>query len=308
MPYICTRYVAEGGAVLIKIEFANRNDCEKIYHHITKHIENGNYEVVFRVSVKKTSKKQLYLSFGQDEVTFQYVVKPMLSRVFADYITSKFELKWLNTVLENSFYYKDEEEKNAIISLFYLITEGKRADLPNTKNIPSRKTVIENAVKTLLEDSFKKEMSFSFDSFLKFRLKEYREYIATYIEIAIDEYKLEQDYQSFVENLRSVLERKKPLVNALHIVYTSKAVFYDEHFQLISEEKIKAEVNQSGFGFNQTVIEPTLLQPLLMFAPKEITVYAEHEQTDLLYTLKNIFQERLTIRSLAELPDVTNSI
>ncbi|MFA8437883.1 sporulation protein YtxC [Pueribacillus sp. YX66] len=292
---------------MIKVEFSNRQDCEQIYNQIMNHIENGNYEVVFGVSVKKVGKELLYITFDRDEVTFQYVIQPMLSHVFADYILATFELTWLRDVLKENFYYEDKDEIQEIVSLFYSIMNGKRTDLPNVTSIPSRQGLIENAVNSLLDDSFKKELSFSFDSFLKFRMKEYRECILTYIEMAIDEYKLEQDYQSFIENLRSFLGKKTPIMNVLHIVYTNKPVFFDEHFHLIHEEQITRAMNNTSFFSHQSLIEPTLLQPLLTFAPKEVIVYADDDQTGILYTLKNIFQERLSIRSLKEVPDMSTS-
>lgn len=293
---------------MIKVEFSNRQDCEEIYNRIANHIEKGNYEVVFGVFVKKIGKRLLNITFDRNEVTFQYVIQPMLSRVFADYILATFERTWLHEILTDTFYYEDEDEMTAIVSLFYLIMNGKRADLPNAKSIPSRQGLIEDAVNSLLEDSFKKELSFSFDSFLKFRMKEYRECIATYIEMAIDEYKLEQDYQSFIENLRSFLVRKKPMMSVLHIVYTNKPVFYDERFRLIHEEQITKAMNNTSFFSHQSLMEPTLLQPLLTFAPKEVILYADNDVTGLLYTLKNIFQERLSIRSLKEVPDISTSM
>ncbi len=289
---------------MIKVDFSNRRDCEEIFHRISEHIAKGNYDAAFGVSAKKVGKKLLYIAFDKKEATFQYVLQPMLSRVFAEYIIATFEPKWLHDMLTNHFYYEDKNEIHDIISLFYFIMEGKHAELPNVKTIPSREALIEDAVRSLLEDSFRKELSFSFDSFLKFRIKAYRECIAAYLEMAIDEYKLEQDYQSFIENLRSFLHRKKPMIDILHIVYTNKPTFFDERFQLIDEEKIAKAISNTGYFLQQSVIESTLLQPLLTFAPKEVHLYVDSDLTGLLYTLKNIFQERLIIRRLKDVPDM----
>lgn len=294
------KYAAEGGDVLIKVEFSDVTACEKIYQFIMTHIEKGDYHSAFDVTLKKIGKRQLYIQFRRDEVTFQFVVKPMLSRVFTDYILLAHELHWLHDKLESQFFYYDVEEREAIVSLFYLIIDGKRDDIPNANGIPSRQHLIENAVKSLLQEGFQEELSFSFDSFLKFRLKEYQQFLFTYMAMAIDEYKLEQDYQNFIQNLRSFLDKKQASINKLHVVFEGEPFFYDEQFRLIEEGKIAFAVKQSGFFSEHTPIEPTLLQPLLALAPNEVELYADEDETGLLYTLQNIFQERLTIRSISE--------
>lgn len=284
---------------MIKVDFSNRQDCEDIYHRMTKHLKKIN---VHDISVRKDGRKMLSVTFNREKKVFHHVLQPMLSRVFAEYIIETYELKWLHEELTEMYFYEDREEKREIVSIFYLIMEGKYSDLPNAKSIPSRRSLIETAVKSLLEDSFKRELSFSFDSFLKFRIKEYREFIATYIAMAIDEYKLEQDYQSFIENLRSFLVRKQPVIETVHVVYTNQPRFYDERLQLIHQHQLTKE---SSFFSHQSVIEPTLLQPLLTLAPKHVYLYADDDVTGLLYTLQNIFQERLTIRSLKEMPNIS---
>lgn len=287
---------------MIVVQFSNRDDCDDIYKRLQTHIENGKYDEVFQTSVKRV-KRTLYITFNRDDITFQYVIQPMISQVFANYIIDTYELDWVEGILRDLFCYEDDKEIEAITTLFCLITEGKREDLPNAKRLPSRIQVIEDAVHKLLEDSFKKELSFSFDSFLQFRLKDYRECLVTYVEMAIDEYKLEQDYQNFIDNLRSFLVRKQPLIDLIHVVYTDRPKFYDESFRMIREDQIQIAMKKTSFS-QHSLIEPTVLKPLLTFAPKKIVLYTDHDLTGLFYTLKNIFQERLTFRSLKEAPDI----
>lgn len=287
---------------MIVVQFSKKDDCDKIYERLQVHIQRGNYDEVFSASVKQI-KKTLYITFNRGDVTFQHVIQPMIAQVFASYIIDTYELKWVRDILRDMFCYEDELEIEAITSLFCSITEGKRDDLPNVKRLPSRKRLIEDAVHVLLEDSYKKELSFSFDSFLKFRMKDYRECLLTYVEMAIDEYKLEQDYQNFIDNLRSSLIRKQPLIDLIHVIYTDKPKFYDESFRLICEDQIHRAMKKTSFS-EHSLIEPTILKPLLTFAPKKIVLFTDNDITGLFYTLKNIFQERLTIRSLKEAPDI----
>jgi len=284
------------------VQFSKRDDCDEVFKRLQAQIDNENAGGVFYLSLKKV-KKTLYITQHRGDIAFHDVIQPLISQVFASYIIDAYELKWVREILQEIFYYEDEKEIEAITSLFCSITEGKRADLPNAKRLPSRHKLIEDAVHILLEDSFTKELSFSFDSFLKFRIKNYRECLLTYVEMAIDEYKLEQDYQNFIDNLRSFLVRKQPLMDLIHVIYTDRPTFYDESFRRIHEDQILHVMKNASF-LQHSLIEPTVLKPLLTFAPKKIVLYTDHDITGLFYTLKNIFQERLTFRSLKEAPDI----
>lgn len=306
VPYICTRNAAKGGVVLITIKFSNRADCEAIYTCLHEHIQTGEYEAVFGISVRRPNSKQLVILSGHDRATYTYVFQPMFAKVVKNYIITRYEQKWIHELLEKKFFFTDNDERNAISSLCYLIMNGKKSDLPNLNQLQSREHAIEEAMLSLLVEGFDNEFTFSFDAFIQFRLREYKECLRRYLEIAIDEYKLEQEYQSFIENLRAFLHRRQPVINTIIVLYNKKPIFYDQNLRLINQAEITAALRSSGFFFSKTMIESSLLQPLLALAPTQIKLFSDLDESGILYTLKNIFQERITFYSLQELGHIQN--
>ena len=281
---------------MITVQFSNKRDCDHLYRCIHKHLLH-----VSGIRVIRGKGDRLLISSEEDLSVFRSVAQPLLAQVFTAYIIAAYEKKWILECLETKFYYSDPEEKNAIVSITCAIMDGQKPELPQVDQLPSRDELIETAILSLLREKGN-HFVFNFDSFLKFRLKAYRECLTSYVEMAIDEYKFEQDYQSFVNHLRAFVNRKKPVVKNVHILYDQKPVFYDGDLCLIHDEKIAKAIKASGFLSVNTIIESSLLQPLLALAPSRVFCYTLSDESGLFYTLKNIFQERLTFHSLEEFP------
>lgn len=84
------------------------------------------------------------------------------------------------------------------MEIIYSVLEGQREELAVLIKANGEEAKIRDAVEEIFQD----HVSFSFDSFLKFRLRPYLKMLESYVEIAIDEYKMEQEYQMFIQTLR----------------------------------------------------------------------------------------------------------
>ncbi|BBP91448.1 hypothetical protein BsIDN1_50660 [Bacillus safensis] len=51
---------------------------------------------------------------------------------------------------------------------------------------------------------------FSIGSFMTFRLSEYDRRLKNYVEVSIEEYKMEQEYQNFIQSLRDYVMAREP--------------------------------------------------------------------------------------------------
>ncbi|GAA3320716.1 hypothetical protein GCM10020331_032850 [Ectobacillus funiculus] len=58
-------------------------------------------------------------------------------------------------------------------------------------------------------------------------------YLVRLTELAIDEYKLEQEYQSFVEMLRQHVYTRKSRLSCLHLVYNGSFTFFTMNVELV---------------------------------------------------------------------------
>ncbi len=77
---------------------------------------------------------------------------------------------------------------------------------------------LESYIKSSLNNWLCDPLSFSFSSYVRFRLRTYREMVAKLAEVAIDEYKLEQEYQMFIETLRQQVRSRKSRLSCVHLI------------------------------------------------------------------------------------------
>ena len=59
--------------------------------------------------------------------------------------------------------------------------------------------------------------------------------LRSYVEAAIDEYKMEQEYQTFIQSLRDYVMSKEPMLDHVHIVHDGYFVLWE--LKYISERE-----------------------------------------------------------------------
>ncbi len=133
---------------------------------------------------------------------------------------------WFRTLITEKYLYSDEEEIQQILDITHSILEGERKELNIFIKDPEEKNILKQAINQIL----KRTISFSFDSFIKFRLRSFLDRLEKYVELAIDEYKMELEYQTFIQTLREFISNRSAMVNCLHLLVKEDVVFYNETF------------------------------------------------------------------------------
>ncbi|MBM6617509.1 putative sporulation protein YtxC [Bacillus suaedaesalsae] len=200
------------------------------------------------------------------------------------------EPQYIRYFLSTMFFYEDETEQLQIIEMVQsLVSDDEERLHPSLKEGYPREEIIKRALSMFLT----KQVQFSFEAFLTFRLKDYLLRLQEYIEVAIDEYKLEQDYQDFIETLRKYIACKTSHINLIHVVQEKERfIFYDEMF---TELEVKVELEEefvSNYGFE---VDQELIAPLLLLSPASIHLYSANLDHGIVQTVVSIFQERVTI-------------
>ncbi|MFD1735942.1 putative sporulation protein YtxC [Bacillus salitolerans] len=272
------------------ISFEKSSDAEDVYKIIQEFI---NEPIQYMdIALEECT---LYINIEKDELfcIHTYVV-PALTK----FVTEWKETLYLQEIISNIFYFHDEMEQQNIIQMVYSLVDEVECSTMKEKK---REEIVTQSLKKFLS----KNISFSFDAFVTFRLKEYLKRLEEYIELAIDEYKLEQDYQDFIESLRKYIFAKTPTFDLIHVVHEKDAfLFYDReykaithHIQLIEEDFVTI----NGFEVDKQVIAP-----LLFLAPKEIHLYTYFFDHGVVQTLMNIFQERIQCHQYEQFNNIKN--
>lgn len=211
--------------------------------------------------------------------------------------------EFLNKILIEKFHYENPYERQQIIEVVTEMCSGKRHELTALTGRINEYEIVKEAIISSLSS----EPPLMFESLLTFRLKEYRIALKRFLHVAIDEYRMEQEYQVFVHTLRDYLHRSRAKKRSLHLAVEEEVSFYDEKFNRMNKEKVMEMVDRRLIANHPLYIDSGVIAPLLSIAPERIYIYTESEEKPLVRTLINIFEERVSVRPLAELQGTSSS-
>jgi len=272
---------------LIEIYFEQANDAEKLFCLLNKR-QKKTAHPRFQTTYNGDSLVTIYI-YGDTDEAISCDLIPAMTTLILHFI----EDRLLLSIISDTFYFQDKEEQQQILQLAHSFLDGERYDYRMGKQPSvSRKTLIANALKHFLKDG----LSFSFSSFVTFRLKPYMEQLQHYVELAIDEYKLEQEYQNFVQMLRDFVAAKRPKLPVIHLVHKPPSfLFLDEKLREITAGELKQLIDRNLIVSQPMYIDSSLLAPLVSIAPAIIYLYTDHEEDGMVQTIQNVFQERIRL-------------
>ncbi len=240
--------------------------------------------------------KTITIFFHEQDVAH---MRALFIPIFTSCIIRAFEARWILSIISRTFFYENEEEQQQILQLACSFIEGERYDyrLRKKANI-SREQLIAQSLHECLHEGL-----FSFESLMTFRLKPYYDRLMHYVELAIDEYKLEQEYQAFVHMLREIVALRQPQMNALHVLYEHGSFqFFDERFVYLSPQQLKQWIDRRLMVSQPMYIDTSVLAPLVSIAPEKIWIYTDVTDVGMIQTIQNVFQERIELRTPLDFP------
>lgn len=282
-PYIWKQECLTGGTIVICIQFNNQDDQSYFYNIFQEyHIDN------LQVEEKTYQLNFIYPKENKEDILLN--IHTLLKR----FILEKKRTDWCKRILEEEFFFTDVDEQIQIIEMVYSILAGKRKDIP----LEIDHSLLEERVDQALYEVLQTDQPFSIEAFTTFRLRFYREKLSSYIEVAIDEYKLEQEYQSFIYYLRNFLSDRKAKMNCIYIVNEDDFIFFDENKREMKRSELNKCIDRKLLSDHPVYVDSTTIAPLISIAPEKIYLYTNEPESGIIRTLKNIFEEKLHIYSL----------
>lgn len=280
--------IIKGGTKVIEICFEEKNDAIVIYKELKKRTDDINAEI------------SIYL-YEQMVIVHIPIQKPgyidrVVIPVLVQYIINTKQDEWISAILKEKFYYEEREERIQILHMAHSILNGKRKGLTDAPSKQRGKELVVSSLRGWMRDA----MSFSFEAYIRFRLRKYSEFLYRTAEMAIDEYKLEQEYQMFVETLRQQVSSRKSRLSSLHLVFDDSFIFYDEKGARLKQDKLVQYVEEGLLSQKDLYIDPNIMAPLLSIAPKKIHLYTKEQDHNMIVTIQNVFQERVQLYALHE--------
>ncbi|WP_409302097.1 sporulation protein YtxC [Peribacillus sp. SCS-155] len=217
----------------------------------------------------------------------------LLSDVFYRFLLEHKLLSLMENILRQKFFYREQEEIDTIVEIAYSLIETKMIETRDAIFSKERQILHEGLCSFLLG-----HISFSFDSFATFRLKSFHESLLVFVENAIDEYKLEQDYQNFIATLRDFLNNTESKMDVIHLLHHNGFHFYDSQFREMGKQVIHKLIDRKLLSENPVYIDSTTIAPLISIAPQTLQIYTDEREDGLIQTVIRIFEERTVVRSV----------
>jgi putative sporulation protein YtxC len=266
---------------LIEILFSNQLDALK-WSEISK-----KNQVEVEMQQKRFSAAPYFIRHPQ-----KTLISDSICTVFIEFILEWKRIQWAKQLLETTYWYKDEEESQRILEIVCDMFSGERKELIQLLEEFPEVPFLQDSFLSLQES----ETHVHFDGFVKFRLKPFLDRVGRYVELAIDEFKMEQEYQVFIHMQREFLRKKEQQISMLRVyLRENEPIFYDESFQRLHQEDLLKVMDKRLLVNRPLTVDSFTLVPLLSLAPRNIRLYTDEAESGLSRTIQNIFEERVTV-------------
>lgn len=279
------------GRLLLMIQFENHSLCSTFYEQLSRSLHTYDNSKIALSTEEDGEFINLCIQFSavQEEEIFE---RKLLGVILANITIHIFLTEWLERIVRDQFYYKDAYEIETIVATakdMFLNNDVYDVPLQLTFQTWQREMV------HLFEVFLLESSHFSFNSFLRFRLKKQRENLKEVVEKAIEEYKYEYDYQQILHICRNHLKNTPPKVDVVHIYIDKEIYITDENGEEIPYTMIRNWLtNELTFEY-PLPLEERIISPLVAIAPSSVIVHLKRHDEGLIQTLLSIFEERVTI-------------
>lgn len=213
----------------------------------------------------------------------------LIRDAFLTFIQEDLLPRWLLKIVSEKFFYSEKDECHEIVEIALSIMNENEPPYEDFWN------ELQLKIYYGLVLIFERDVSFSFPSFLTFRMRGVMDHLIEFVGAAIDEYKMEQEYQSFVHALRNHMLSITPKVKQLHVLHQYYFHFYTEKFSKIERAKLRKYIDRKLHTNYPMYIDSSVLAPLISIAPKHLYIYSDEENHPLILTIQRIFEERVRV-------------
>lgn len=213
----------------------------------------------------------------------------IITDIILETILKFYKEKLIRQIINYNYFYFEEYEKDIIQSNFKNVVESKEyGELDYGNNY-----IYEAVLKYIIENK-----SMVLDGFVTFRLKEYVTYLDNIVDIAVNKYIIEKEYNEFISLLKVYVDSKGSNSNLLYLMYVnSESIILDENRDIVSMgNNLYKPQYLSDISFSSNDLA---LNTLLTLLPNRIEIHLIGEEDEFINTLKLIFEDRVCVCKMA---------
>ncbi|MEW9675479.1 putative sporulation protein YtxC [Lentibacillus sp. L22] len=260
--------------------------CEYLFHY--------NKQIELRWKTNKNWGNQLQLQYqvpGNEPL--ETIAKAMADVFIIHRLTNM-----IKHIIEDYYYYSNTDEMARILDLTHWIFSGEDDD---SQQVRKNKDP-EQLLQSLFIANIKNTTSIHYDSIVQFRLKAFKDQLVQYVGLAIDEFKREEDHQSFVNMLREYIAKKDTTYDVIHVLQGTPFSFFKDNGKPFSAMELRTLMQKEPLYILGLDEDESNLAPLIAMAPKKIKIYGDHPSEPKTLTVINVFEEKVEFKPYKQFP------
>ncbi|MGI6588870.1 MAG: sporulation protein YtxC [Peptococcia bacterium] len=215
-------------------------------------------------------------------------IKFSIANCLAEIIVEEWEILLIRKIVQDNFYYYNQEEKQTILN--------KTKNILNPAGLnPYHQHQRKEEVRLKILDYLERHKNLIIEGFINFRLKDYQKNLEEIVNSAVDELIMEKEYLEFIRLLKYFVEIQEPRVQKVQIVFKQNGKFslLDEVDKPIKHECLDGLV--VDLLENEINYEDLLISALITLAPSELLLHKEPQvdTDDTIKTIENVFGSRV---------------
>ncbi|WP_170270512.1 putative sporulation protein YtxC [Heliorestis acidaminivorans] len=220
------------------------------------------------------------------------ILQQYTARQITEWILDDWEKALLNKYLKTKYYYFSESEKKNITDKARKILQQEEETSKDyiIYRVGRNERILERLLDVMI---LNKEVHI--DGFIRFRLKDYVKSLCEAVDLAVDEYMMEKEYNEFVRLLKYFLEIQDTRIPLIHVFLRSGGQFYlvDNAGNPVSQDLMEGLQEEEVDQYISH--DDLLISSLITVAPEQVLIHApESEQSsEALNTIKAVFGDRL---------------
>lgn len=270
-----------GGNFFMK-SFAIKSNNNQINKYLLNSFENYNLEN-FHISYKKFKiYNNIILHYKNKNTTEFY---DCFCEVLTNCIIKYYEESLLKQIITLNYFYFSKIEQSMILKSCISYIQ----DINNLENMTRRENIYISLLKYIDENK-----NFILDGFVNFRLENYKKVLEYVVDLNVNNFLIEKEYNEFVSLLKIYINSKNSECNCLHLLYKKdNAILLDENYNQIDTKNYLLEAKYlSDISFSENDF---ILNALLTLLPKKLYIHLLTKSDEFIETLKLIFTNRISL-------------
>ena len=214
-----------------------------------------------------------------------------LAGLVSETIIAEWEIPMVRNIIKHRHGQFNLRDKELILLKVERSLEHADQNLSPSGTISSRKGRILNQTLEYLKEN----NQLVIDGLVNFRLKEYLGQLKEAVELAVEEYELEKEYQEFIRLLQYFVEIQEPRVSQAHVMIHSGGTFriFDAKGNPVGgqyEEGFLLDVVDNNINY-----EDLLISTLITVAPRRIVIHSSDysKLNGAITTIERVFGKRV---------------